>query len=52
MTSFASTNPARPAEVIGTYETATVADVDRAVATAAERTAGMGEDACSGQRRI
>jgi aldehyde dehydrogenase (NAD+) len=36
MTSFSSTNPARPAEVIGTYEAATAEDVDRAVAAAAE----------------
>jgi aldehyde dehydrogenase (NAD+) len=36
MASFTSTNPARPAEVIGTYESATAADVDRAVALAAD----------------
>ena len=36
MSSFSSTNPARPAEVIGTYEAATAADVDRAVAAATE----------------
>jgi aldehyde dehydrogenase (NAD+) len=36
MTSFPSTNPARPDEVIGTYKAATSADVDRAVATATD----------------
>jgi aldehyde dehydrogenase (NAD+) len=34
MTSFLSANPARPAEVIGTFDTATAGDVDRAVAAA------------------
>jgi aldehyde dehydrogenase (NAD+) len=33
---FDSVNPARPAEVLGTFPSATEADVDRAVATAAE----------------
>jgi aldehyde dehydrogenase (NAD+) len=33
---FTSTNPARPAEVIGTYPEHTAADVDRAVAAATE----------------
>ena len=32
MSTFDSVNPARPAEVIGTYDAATAADVDRAVA--------------------
>jgi aldehyde dehydrogenase (NAD+) len=36
MATFSSTNPARPAEVIGTYDIAMKADVDRAVATAAD----------------
>src|SRR6188508_1165258 len=36
MTSFLSTNPARPDEVIGTFDEATAADVDRAVSTAAD----------------
>jgi aldehyde dehydrogenase (NAD+) len=36
MASFTSTNPARPAEVIGTYESATATAVDRAVALAAD----------------
>jgi aldehyde dehydrogenase (NAD+) len=33
---FDSTNPARPAEVVGTFEAGTAADVDRAVAAAAD----------------
>src|SRR5262245_43059082 len=36
MTSFSSTNPARPAEVIGTFDAATASDVDRAVAAASD----------------
>jgi alpha-ketoglutaric semialdehyde dehydrogenase len=36
VTTFDSTNPARPAEVIGTYPEHGAADVDRAVAVAAE----------------
>jgi aldehyde dehydrogenase (NAD+) len=36
MTSFSSTNPARSAEVIGTFDTATAGDVDRAVAAASD----------------
>jgi aldehyde dehydrogenase (NAD+) len=36
MTSFSSTNPARLADVIGTYEAATSSDVDLAVATASD----------------
>jgi aldehyde dehydrogenase (NAD+) len=36
MASFSSVNPARPAELIGRYEAATPADVDRAVVAAAE----------------
>jgi aldehyde dehydrogenase (NAD+) len=35
-TTFASVNPARPADVIGTYRAATAVDVDRAVVAAAE----------------
>ena len=33
---FASVNPARPADIVGTFHEATAADVDRAVARAAE----------------
>ncbi len=36
MASFDSVNPARPAEVVGTFPSSTAPDVDRAVATAAE----------------
>jgi aldehyde dehydrogenase (NAD+) len=35
-TTFDSVNPARPADVVGTYGVATAADVDRAVAAAAD----------------
>jgi aldehyde dehydrogenase (NAD+) len=35
-TTFDSVNPARPADVVGTYRAATAADVDRAVAAAAQ----------------
>ncbi|HTN81082.1 MAG TPA: aldehyde dehydrogenase family protein [Acidimicrobiales bacterium] len=36
MATFDSVNPARPAEVLGTFASATAADVDRAVARAAD----------------
>ena len=36
MATFDSVNPARPAEVVGTFPSATAADVDRAVAAATE----------------
>ena len=36
MATFDSVNPARPSEVVGTYRVQGAADVDRAVAAAAE----------------
>ena len=42
MSSFDSVNPARPAEVVGTFEAADAAAVDEAVNAATEAQSGRG----------
>ena len=51
MATFDSVNPARPADVVGTFRSATAADVDRAVAAAADAQRAWARRPVPGARR-